>query len=278
MYTSVLGYVSTCKECQKTKTSPYLRKAPLSPLPIVQPFGRIHIDHVGPIPQTSEGYRHLLVVIDSTTLFCEAFPTKTTTAEETADLLFREIICRYGAMKAIETDTGTAFRNKLIAELCRLLHIKHIFSSPIHAAGNAKVERVNRTVLTSLKLICDKQENWTKYIAPVLFSYRASVAVPLGMSPFQGLYGRPMSMGIDLDLLQHCESATSAQAYVEDLKSTLQLTHDIVQQNMRDSAQRSKKLYDKNTNTPDINIGYKVLLHYDVVKPGQSPKFHQNWN
>jgi len=79
------------------------------------------------------------------------------------------------------------------------------------------------------------------------------------MSPFQALYGRPMSMGIDLDSLQHCQSATSAQAYIEDLKSKLQLTHDIVQQNMRDSAQRSKKFYDKNTKTPDINIGFKVL-------------------
>ena len=151
MYTSVLEYVSTCKECQKTKISPHRRKAPLSPLPIVEPFGRIHIDHIGPLPQSSEGFRHLLVVIDSTTLFCEAFPTNSTTAEETADVIFREIICRYGAVKAIETDGGTAFRNKLMAELCKLLHIKHIFSSPMHAAGNAKVERENRTIMTSLK-------------------------------------------------------------------------------------------------------------------------------
>ena len=59
MYTSVLEYVSTCKECQKTKTSPHRRKAPLSPLPIVEPFGRIHLDHIGPLPQNSEGFRHL---------------------------------------------------------------------------------------------------------------------------------------------------------------------------------------------------------------------------
>ena len=123
----------------------------MSPLPIVEPFGRIHIDHIGPLPQSSEGFRHLLVVIDSTTLFCEAFPTNSTTAEETADVIIREIICRYGAVNAIETDGGTAFRNKLMAELCKLLHIKHIFSSPMHAAGNAKVERENRTIMTSLK-------------------------------------------------------------------------------------------------------------------------------
>jgi len=113
MYTSVIEYVLSCKTCQKTKTSSHWRKAPLALLPIVEPFGRVHIDHVDPLPKTSEGFCNLLVVIDSTTLFCEAFPCKTTTAEQTANILYREIICRYGVTKAIETDNGPAFRNKL---------------------------------------------------------------------------------------------------------------------------------------------------------------------
>ena len=103
-----------------------MRKAPLAPLPIVEPFGRVHIDHVGPVPKTPQGHRHLLVVVDSTTLWAEAFPSESTTAEETASILYREIICRYGAMKAIETDGGPAFRNKLMTELCNLLKTKHI--------------------------------------------------------------------------------------------------------------------------------------------------------
>jgi len=89
MYTSVIEYVAACDNCQRTKSSPHLRKAPLSPLPIVEPFGRVHIDHVGPLPKMPEGFRHLLVVVDSTTLWCEAFPTRSTTAEETASILYR---------------------------------------------------------------------------------------------------------------------------------------------------------------------------------------------
>jgi len=157
MYISVHEYVSTCVECQKTKTSPHRKKAPLSPLPIGDPFSRIHLDHLGPLPETSEGYRHLLVVIDATTLWAEAFPVKSTTAEETADVLYREIICRFGAPKAIHTDQGTAFRNRLITLLCKLLHIKHIYSSPFHPEGNAKVERTNRTLATILRMICSNQ-------------------------------------------------------------------------------------------------------------------------
>ena len=251
MYTSVIEYVSTCKKCQKSKTS-HLRKAPLSSLPILEPFARVHVDHIGPL---EECFRHPLVVIDSTTFFCEEFPTKTTTAEETADILFREIICRYGAVKATETDGGSAFRNKLMSEVCRLCILSIYFPAQCIPRGYAKVERANKTLMSSLKIICDKQENWVNYVAPVLFSYRASVAIPLGLSPFYALFGRQMSLGIDLQLLQEIDSAPSTDAYMTDLKSRLELTHDIVQKNMTDSAQRTKLFYDRNTRTPDISVG-----------------------
>ena len=47
-----------------------------------------------------------------------------------------------------------------MTELCKLLRIEHIFSSPVHPAGNAKVERANKTLMTSLKMVCAKQEDW----------------------------------------------------------------------------------------------------------------------
>jgi len=48
----------------------------------VGPEPSIHLDHIGPLPVSPEGYHHLLVVIDTTTLWTEAFPVKSTTAEE----------------------------------------------------------------------------------------------------------------------------------------------------------------------------------------------------
>ena len=277
MYTSVIEYVAACDNCQRAKSSPHLRKAPLAPLPIVEPFGRVHIDHVGPLPKTPEGFLHLLVVVDSTTLWCEAFATKTTTAEETALILYREIICRYGAMKAIETDGGTAFRNKLMTELCKLLKIKHIISSPRHAMANSKVERTNRTLMSSLKSVCETQEDWAQNVAPVLFAFRATVSIPLGISPFQALFGRQMTVGFDLTLLKEFESASDIQAYTADLASKVRLTHDVIEKNLKDRAVRSKVFYDKDTKVPQITIGSKVLLFNDALKIGESPKFHKNW-
>ena len=86
---------------KKTKTSQHRKKAPLKPLEVVEPFGRVHMDFVGPLPQTTEGYRHILIVVDSTTLYVEAFPTKSTTAKEVAEI---EIIARYGVMRELLSD------------------------------------------------------------------------------------------------------------------------------------------------------------------------------
>jgi len=76
MYSSVLTYVKSCEICQKTKASTHRKKAPLKPLEVVDPFGRLHLDFVGPLPVTPDKYRHLLVIVDSTSLFVEAVPTK----------------------------------------------------------------------------------------------------------------------------------------------------------------------------------------------------------
>jgi len=123
LYSSVLQYVASCGLCQKSKTSQHRKKAPLKPLEVVEPFGRVHMDFVGPLPKTSEGFRHLLVVVDSTTLYVEAFPTKSTTAEEVAQVLYKEVISRYGVMRELLYDRGSSFRNRLIAQLCKLLNI-----------------------------------------------------------------------------------------------------------------------------------------------------------
>jgi len=37
-------------------------------LEVVSAFGRVHLDFIGPLPETSEKYKHLLVAVDSTTL------------------------------------------------------------------------------------------------------------------------------------------------------------------------------------------------------------------
>jgi len=85
-----------------------------------------------------------------------------------------------------------------------------------------------------LKFVCAKQEECAQNIAPVLLSYRATVAIPLGIAPFQALFGRPMDLGIKLALLIEYESAPTTQFFTTDLISKIKMTQEIIQENMRE--------------------------------------------
>jgi len=51
------------------------------------------------------------------------------------------------------------------------------------------------------------------------------------------------------------------------------MTHEIIQENMTESAQRSQKFYDKNAKEPEIEVGAKVLLHSSALKQGNLLNF-----
>jgi len=245
---------------------------------VVPAFCRVHLDFVGPLPETSEKYKHLLVIVDdSTTLWPERFPTKTTSAEEVAQILYKEIICRYGAIRNLVTDGGSSFRNKLIAELCKLLKIKHTFSSPHHPQGVGKCERMNQTLIKSLRLVCNKQTERVDRIPTALFSYRARAATPLGISPYFSLYGSQMNVPIDTTLMTDVETAPDIQRYTAELIPKLKLVQQAVQENLEDSNITSKQTYDRKSRQPDIAIGSKVLLHDPTTKKGECPKLKQRY-
>ena len=64
-------------------------KAPLKPIPAVkEPFARIIIDIVGPLPRTKEGNRYLLTILDQATRYPEAVPLKEISATTVAGEIF----------------------------------------------------------------------------------------------------------------------------------------------------------------------------------------------
>ena len=64
----------TCPECQSVARH-HKHKAPLMPLPVVdQPFERVGIDLVGPLPRMKAGHRYTLTMVDNGTQYPEALP------------------------------------------------------------------------------------------------------------------------------------------------------------------------------------------------------------
>ena len=81
------------------------------PVP-TKPFVSIHVDLVGPLPQ-SNGFRHLLTVVDRCTRWPEAYPVAETSASALAAVLISEWIPRFGVPASITSDRGPQFTSNL---------------------------------------------------------------------------------------------------------------------------------------------------------------------
>ena len=61
----------------------------------------------------SQGYKYLLVMIDTFTGWIEGFPTRTEKAEEVVKTRLHEIILRFGLPRSLQSDSETSFTSKV---------------------------------------------------------------------------------------------------------------------------------------------------------------------
>lgn len=89
----VAKFCRSCDACQRAgKIRHNPPPAPLCPLPeVYEPFARVMIDCVGPLPRTKKGNEYLLTILDVCTRFPEAVPLhniKTTVIVDSLLLFF----------------------------------------------------------------------------------------------------------------------------------------------------------------------------------------------
>ena len=273
-------YVMSCDVCQRAINKQGVSKAPLGHLPLIEePFRMICVDIVGPIePRSSGGHRYILTIVDMATRFPEAIPLKGISTEEVADRLF-EFYCRMGFPQRIHTDRGSQFTSELMAEVNKLLIIRHTFTSPYHAMGNGVAERLNGTIKTTLKkLIVEQPKEWDRYLIPLLFALRDSVQEGHGFSPFELVYGRstrgPMKILKELWTREGVEEETrDAYSYMLELQERISETCKIAQQEIAKTQIKNEKYYNKRSRYRKLDISDKVLL----LLPLKTNKLQLKW-
>jgi len=235
------------------------KKVPLKSLPVEDVFSRFHLDYLGPLP-SSNGYKYLLVAIDSTSLYPEIHPTKSRDADETAQVLYEQVFCRYGCPLSILTDRGSCFRSSLISALCKLFKVKQIFTSSYHPQTNSRAENMNSIILISLRIYCKDQTDWTRLIPAICMSDRASTTTSHGFSPFEVLFGKKMCTPIDTSIINDVRTSPSIDTYLQHMIPKIELTRTIAKQNIQDCNKSTQFYYNCNSAYPKYIIGQSHAL------------------
>ena len=106
MHHDVKLWCRSCIACQQSK----IQRHTISPLqsfpPSSEKFQHIHVDIVGPLPESC-GCSYLLTITDRFSRWVEALPLTDITAKSCADAFVLHFVARYGAPYTITTDRGT---------------------------------------------------------------------------------------------------------------------------------------------------------------------------
>ena len=115
----------------------------------------------------SQGYKYLLVMIDTFTGWIEGFPTWTEKAEKVVKKLLHEIIPRFGLHRSLQSDIGTSFTSKVTQWVSKALGITYYLYCAWRPQSSGKVERANQFLKSSIKKITQESSLGWKEALPI---------------------------------------------------------------------------------------------------------------
>uniref|UniRef100_A0A5S6R481 RNA-directed DNA polymerase n=1 Tax=Trichuris muris TaxID=70415 RepID=A0A5S6R481_TRIMR len=190
----VAHWTRHCLQCQKAKIHRHTRSPPKDfPLPHSR-FEHVHIDIVGPLPN-SNGFRYILTAVDRFTRWPEAWPIRDTSAQTVAETFFTNWIARFGVPCQVTSDRGRQFESHVWASLSTLLGINHTLTSAYHPQANGLVERFHRQLKAAL--IAHMQAThtrWTAALPLVLLGIRTALKTDIRLAPAELLYGTTLRL------------------------------------------------------------------------------------
>ncbi|GJS92274.1 putative nucleotidyltransferase, ribonuclease H [Tanacetum coccineum] len=142
--------VRLCEACQNIGNISKSNEMPLNNIQVCKIFDIWGIDFMGPFPKSYK-YEYILVTIDYISKWAEAQALPTNDARVVITFL-KKLFCHFGMPKALISNRGTHFWNKIMERTMKRYGVNHHFSTSYHPQTSGQVENTNRV----LKRILEK--------------------------------------------------------------------------------------------------------------------------
>ncbi|KAL4383440.1 hypothetical protein GQ457_15G015960 [Hibiscus cannabinus] len=114
--------------------------------------------------------------------------------------LHKNIFTRFGVPRALISDEGSHFDNKLTAKALQRYGVRHRIATAYHPPTNGRAEVSNRKIKQILeKTVITNRKDWSPKLDEALWPYCTALKTPLGMSPFNIVYGKACHLPIELE-------------------------------------------------------------------------------
>lgn len=265
MYAEIQAYVKGCQDCIRFNVR---RHKPPGHLHSIEPpseiFHMVGLDFWGPVQESNNGNKYVIVLTDYLSKFVVAKPLPNCTAQSAAEFIV-ETALTFGVPSQLLTDNGTHFKNELFQCLSKCLGFEHILSTPYHPQTNGQTERWNATMRPKLAILCENNAaNWDDFLPAVVHAYNTSAHATTGYSPSLLMFGREIALAFDpaRPVLQ----LSKVSDYVEHLARFRKTLLKSANENIREKQRITKQRYDHHRQAPVYEVGQLVFMKRQGIR------------
>ena len=134
----------------------------------VELFDLWGMDFMGPFPPSFSNL-YIFLLVDYVSKWVEAIPTRTNDASVVAKFLRNHIFTWFSTLRALITNGGTHFYNKMVDKVLQKYGVRHFTSLAYHPQANGQEEVSNREIKSIMeKTVNNSRKDWSKKIEDAL--------------------------------------------------------------------------------------------------------------
>ena len=248
----------------------------------------LHVDFTS-IKTTMEPNRlpkvtNMLVFQDHFMKYIMAYVTPNQTTKTVAKFLYQGYIPIFGALARLLSDCSANFMTNIISEMCKLLGIKKMCTTPYYPQMNWLLERSHQTLMQMIgKLGEAKKADWQGHLAEIVHAYNATQSAVIGYSPHYLMFWHRPRLPADFyfPTLRSTEvpkwgaPPKHEDEYIATVQDWLRATlHEAQAQSMA-QAQRQKWYYNQKVGAIGLKPGNLILVKADPFLGKM--KFKERW-